>query len=213
VGLLFAVAMLAAACGGCGPQMGGYLLFLSPPTKKIPATYKLSPGPVLVLVDDDQGAIRPPIAKTALVDAMARELKLHKLSEKVTTNEELSRLRQSEAKFDQRGAREVGKLAEADKVIWVSTQSFAIEDDLEIASTPARWAVTVRVIDAKATSRDKVRLWPSETTERNGRLVEVALQPHELRGAKSVQEAHQRLADAMAVKVTELFYDQVVENR
>lgn len=213
LGMLVVSAGLAAMSAGCGPSIGGYLFFLSPPMKTIKAEHKLTSGSVLVLVDDDQGLIRPPVAKYALVDAMARELKAHKVAEKVTTNEELARIRQSEAKFDQRGAREVGRLAEADTVIWLSTQTFALEDDMEIASVPAKWGVTVRVINATADTKDKVRLWPSETTERDGHLIEATVEPHELRGAKTVQGAHEKLAEALAAKVTELFYDRKVENR
>lgn len=199
-------------CGtaGCGAQMGAFLYFLSPPTRKIPAEYKLPPGPILVLVDDDQGLIRPPTARMALVDSLARELKLHKITDKVTTNEELARMRQAEPNFDQRGARELGQLAEADTVLLLSTQAFSIEEDLEMASMPGRFAVTVRVINANAEKLEDVRLWPPMLTEREGRLVEAVVSPHELRAAGSASDAHGRLADALAVKIAELFYDREV---
>lgn len=200
--------LFAVVSAGC-TEIGVMAYFLSGgDTKKVKAAYELPPGPVLVLVDDDMGLIQPPTARLALVDAMARELKAHKLAEKVTTNEEIIRLRQSEPKFDQRGAREVGRMAEADTVLLLCTQAFAIEDELEMSSTPAKFAVTVRVINAKAEQVKDVRLWPPELTEREGHLVAAELPTHEMRSLKSVQEAHERLADALAVKVTGLFHDR-----
>lgn len=206
---------LAAGIGAAGCLVGcseiaAALYFLRPP-QKVTAEYKLPPGPVLVLVDDDQGLIQPPTARMLLVDALARELKAHNITDRVTTNEELARIRQAEPRFDQRGARELGQLAEADTVLLLSTQAFFLEDDLEIASVPAKFAVTVRVINARAEKADQVRLWPPETTEREGRLVEAEVDPHTLRAGKNTAEAHAQLANALAVKVAQLFYDRRVE--
>ncbi|HOB73694.1 MAG TPA: hypothetical protein PKG54_04135 [Phycisphaerae bacterium] len=203
--------MLGLSClAGCS-EIAAAMYFLRPP-KKVPAEYALKSESLLVLVDDDQGLIQPPTARMLLVDALARELKAHNLAQKVTTNEELARLRQAEPRFDQRGAREIGQLAEADTVLLLSTQTFSMEDDLEMASVPAKFAVTVRVINAKAETADQVRLWPPETTEREGRLVEAQVDPHTLRGAKSSADAHVQLANALAVKVAELFYERRVDD-
>ncbi len=186
-------------------------VFHAPATKTEKATYALKTDSVLVLVDDDEGLVRPPLAREALVDALARELKEHKITDKVTTTEELARIRQAEPKFDQRGARELGKLAEADTVLLLCTQAFALEDELEMAATPGKFAVTVRVINAKAEKAEDVRLWPSATTEREGRLVEGVVAAHELRALKTVPEAHAKLAAVLAARIAELFYDRKVE--
>ena len=195
---------------GC-QQLATIWYFIGPSQKTQKAEYKLKSPSVLILVDDDQGLVKPPMAREDLVDALARELKGHKIAEKVTTNEELARIRQTEPKFDQRGARELGRLAEADTVLLLSTQTFALEDELEMASAPAKFGVTVRVIDAKAESRDKVRLWPPEVNEGEGHYVEGVINAHELRRYKTAPEAHQKLAEALAAKVAELFYDRQVE--
>lgn len=207
---LAALALLVSTTG-CA-QLGVIAYFFRPPLRTEEAAYPLKSDAVLVLVDDDQGLIRPPIAREALVDAVARELKGHKVADKVTTTEELARMRQVEPKFEQRGARELGQLAEADTVLLLSTQEFSMEDELELAAVPAKFAVRVRVINAKADKREDVRLWPPELTERDGRLVEGELPPHELRGLKTVPEAHAKLAAELAKKIAELFYDRQVEN-
>jgi hypothetical protein len=205
---VFAVAALGLVSGSGCQQLGAIAYFLRPPVETVKAVYTLPSGSVLVLVDDDQGLVRSPTVKSAVVDALARELKAHKISEKVTTNEELARMRQAEPNFDQRGARELGRMAEADTVLLLSTQAFAMDDELEMASSPAKFAVTVRVIDAKAETKDKVRLWPSETSEREGHLVEGVLQAHELRNIKTLPEAQERLAATLAAEVAKLFYDR-----
>lgn len=211
VGLVVVAGMVSAA-SGCGPELGAWIYTLNlVPKQKIPAEYKLPPGPIMVLVDDDRDLIQPPLARSALVDALATELKAHELAERVTTNEELARLKQSESKFDQRGARELGQLAGADTVILLNTQAFSLEEDLELMVNPARFAVTVRVINAKAESRDQVRLWPEESTERDGRLVQIEVKPHEMRSAKKTSEAHEKMASVLAVKIAELFYDRELE--
>jgi virulence-associated protein VagC len=199
-GMLFAT--------GCGPQFGAWLYTLGLyPTQTIPAQFKLPSGPVLVLVDDDRDLIQPTTAREALVDELARLLKENAQVEQVTTNEELARLRRDEPKFDQRGARELGQAAKADTVLWLATTDFSLNNDLEMVMSPARFTVAVRVIDAKAEEADKVRLWP---TEREGRLVQVQVSPHEIRQCKDLKEAHQKVASVMAVEVAKLFYDQKI---
>jgi hypothetical protein len=211
--VIYAMAVLCLVSGSGCQQLGAFwYFFLQPQTKKITAEYKMPTAPagsVLVLVDDDQGLVKPPTARLALVDSLARELKAHKVCDKVTTNEEIARMRQAEPKFDQRGAREMGRLAEADVVLLLCTQSFSVEDELEMATTPAKFAVTVRVIDAKAETADQVRLWPGPT-ERDGRLVEGMVEPQVLRSLKNVREAHEKLAAVLATNIAELFYDREV---
>jgi hypothetical protein len=195
---------------GC-QQLATVAYFLGPTEKTERAEFAFKSPAVLVLVDDTEGLVKPPMARENLVDSLARELKEHKITNKVTTNEEIARIRQAEPKFDERGARELGKLAEADTVILLSTTDFALEDELEMASATAKFSVTVRVIDAKAETKDRVRLWPSEVTEREGRLIECEIPAHKLRHLKTATEAHEKLATTLAKQIAELFYDHQVE--
>jgi len=191
---------------GCTPGAGGFLYVLGLyPAQKVPAEFKPPKGSYLVLVDDDKDLIRPTIARDALVDEMAKRLSEHKISDKVTTNDEIARLRQQEPKYDQRGARELGELANADTVIWISTLGYDLSPDLEMLVTPGKWAVTVKVLNVKATQADQVRLWPAD---RDGRIVDLEVSPHDLRKSKNIQEAHELMASRMADEIANLFYDQ-----
>jgi len=206
-GWFLAVGLIAMT--GCGPSFGAWLYTLNlVPKEKSVAEYKLPKGPLLVLVDDDQDLIHPPTAREALVEALAKQLKEHQIADRITTNDELAKIRHSEPKFDQRGAREVGRLAKADTVLWLSVKQFALENDLDIAVTPATFAVALKVVDAQAERREDVRLWP---LDREGKLMVITVSPQDIRACKSLAEVHQKLADEMADKIAKLFYDFKIE--
>ncbi len=197
------------ACGGCGPDFGAVLYtFGLYPKQKIPAEYKLPPGPMLILVDDDQDVVQPPHARDMLVDELARKLKEHELADRVTTNEEIARIRQGEPKFHERGVREVGRLVKADTVIWLKVSDFSLPANLEMVITPARFTASLRVINAKAETAADVRLWPKDS---EGRNVEATVSVHDIRRSADVAEAHQKLAAALAEQVCNLFIDRTVE--
>jgi hypothetical protein len=171
--------------------------------EKILAEFTLPKAPLLILVDDDWDLVHPRTARDALVDALAKELKTHGLIERVTTNEELARLRQSKPDFEQRGAREVGRLAKADTVLWLKVVRFTLGDDLDMAVSYVHFAVTVKVLDARADEREEVRLWPKG---REGKLVEVKVSPHDIRKCKNTREAHAAMAESLAKEIAKLFY-------
>jgi len=203
--------LLAAALSGCGPRAGALLHFLGlVKPDKTSAVYDLARKPLLILVDDDWDLIHPPTARGALVDALATELRAHNLVDKVTTNEELAKIRQSEPNFDKRGAREIGQLAKADIVLWLKVVRFTLPDDLEAAMVPCYFGVSVKVLDAKAGKREDVCLWPKE---REGKLVEARISPHDLQACKSVREAHKVVAEALASQVAKLFYEHEEEEQ
>lgn len=205
---LLSVCLCTSVWVGCGPSSGAVMYtFGLYPTQKIAAEYKPTTGNVLILVDDDRDLIQPSTAREVLVDELAKLLKEHGLAERVTTNEELARLRQEEPRFDQRGAREIGKLANAETVIWMKTTAFSLTSDLEMVMSPARFAVAVFVLNAQAEKAEEVRLWP---TDREGRPVEISISPHDIRKCKDLKEAHTLLATTMADEVAKLFYDQEI---
>ncbi len=199
---------LCAALCGCGPKTGAWLMTMGLANKeKIPAEYRLPAGGVLVLVDDDEERVEPPDARLLLVDETARQLRAAGLTDRVTTNEELAAIRQSEPRFDERGAQQIGQLAKADIVLWLKVVRFVLNPDLEMVLEPARFAVELRVLDARAETRDKVRLWP-ETRE--GRTVEATVPAQEIRACKTLKEAHQKVAAALAAEIVNLFHDREV---
>jgi hypothetical protein len=195
-------------CTGC-QQLGSLLYFAgAAPAQKVTAEYKLPAGPVLILVDDEQDLVQPSMARDMLVDSLAKQLKEHKLADHVTTNEELSHVRQADTKFDQRGAREVGRQVGADTVLWLNVRQFTLDKDIEMTVMPAQFAVTLKVVNAKADKREEVRLWP---LDREGHLVEVSVDPQDVHKLKIQRLICQKLADDMADKIAKLFYEYSAE--
>lgn len=202
-------AALLTVASGCGPTAGAWMYTLGMvPAQKVAAEYKFPSGPLLILVDDDQDLVQPPLARQKLVDTLALKLREQKVVTQVTTNEEIARIRQAEPDFDQRGAREVGQLAQADTVLWLSVNQFSLPPDLELAVTPANFSLILKVINAKAEKREDVRLWP---IDRDGRLMTVSLTPNEVHALKTVPAVHEKLAESMADAIAKLFYDYQIE--
>ncbi|MDM8006249.1 MAG: hypothetical protein QUV05_08905 [Phycisphaerae bacterium] len=197
------------ATTGCGPGFGALLYHLGGATEqKVSAEFKLPPGPVLILVDDEMDLVSPPSARETLVDELATRLREHKVAERVTTNEEIALIRRSVPDFDELSVREVGRRANADTVIWMNVEDFYVEKDLEMMVAPARFGVKLKVFNAREEDRLKIRLWPPE---RDGRRIDITVSPHEARRCKSRSEVDHLLATTMADKVAGLFYDHKVE--
>ncbi|NLE60046.1 MAG: hypothetical protein GX616_16970, partial [Planctomycetes bacterium] len=197
------------AVTGCGPEFGAVMYHLGVGAEqKSRAEFKIPPGPVLILVDDEMDLVAPPLAREALVDELATRLKEHKVAERVTTNEEIALIRRSAADFDELSVRAVGRRANADTVIWMNVEDFYVEKDLEMMVTPARFGVKLKVFNANEEDRGKIRLWPPE---REGRRIDITVSPHDARKCKSRSEVDHLLATTMADKVAKLFYDYKVE--
>jgi len=203
-GLWLTAGLLAAGTVGCGQQFGALLYHLGVgQPRKVEAAFELPKTPTLVLVDDPQSLVHPRTACDALVTSLATELQQRKLVDRVTTNEELAKLRVAHPDFDRRGAREVGRLAHADTVIWIEITRFGLPDDLDRVMTEIPFGATVKVLDAQAQTRDKVRLWPDQ---REGHYIEVKVSPHDLRQCKDLRQAHELMAAELAKEIAKLFY-------
>ncbi|MBP7937063.1 MAG: hypothetical protein KA354_20660 [Phycisphaerae bacterium] len=204
------VAGLLAAVSCAGQQAGAFwytLGVVKPPKKAV--SYELPRKPVLILVDDDRDLAQPRQICDLLVDALAQELREQDLVDRVTTNEELAKVRQSEPNFDKRGAREVGRLVKADIVIWLNISRYSLPDELDWSGVPAYFGASVKIVNAQAERRDDVRLWPT-TTE--GKIVEVEVSPHNIRRCKTVKEAQQVMAESLATEIARLFYEYQEES-
>jgi hypothetical protein len=200
---------VAALASGCGPKFGAFLYFSGlGQDQKTPAEFQLPKKPLLILVDDDYDLIHPPIARDVLAEALAKELRDHELADKITSSEELAKLRQVTPEFEKRCADTVGRLAHAEVVLWLQVVRFTIPDDIDAALVPCYFGVTVKVLDAKATKREDVRLWPKE---REGKTIEVKISPHDLQQCKSIREAHTLVAQTLAMDVAKLFYEYETE--
>jgi len=209
--LAAAICLALAMVAGCGQQFGAVIYYLGlTPQEKVKAEFKLPPGPLLILVDDDMDLVQPPLACETLVDTLATQLKENKAADRVTTNEEIGLIRRSVPNFEQLSISDVGRRANADTVIWMNVEDFYLEKDLQMMVTPARFGVKLKVFNPNEEDKYKKRIWPPE---RDGRAVSITVNPHDIRRCKSRDEVHQLLAATMADKVAKLFYDYKVETQ
>ena len=205
--VLLPVTLLATGCS----QIGAMMYFAGVgQNQKTPAEYQLPKKPLLILVDDDFDLIHPPIARDVLMEAVAQQLREHELADKITSSEELAKIRQVTPDFDKVTATGLGKKVNAEVVLWLQVTRFTLPDELEAAVVPSFFGVSVKVLDVKATKRDEVRLWPKE---REGKVVEATISPHELQNCKNVREAHTVMAQALAVDVAKLFYEYETDEK
>lgn len=204
---LAVLGLLLLTVAGCG-EMAAAAYFLMPP-KKVDAEYKLAEGKsVVILVDDPLGRVDPPLARRQLVDALAEELRKHDIAHKITSEEELARIRQSEPDFEKLTIRQVGELANADLMIWMSVTQFSYSRELEVAVGKGKFGVRLKVFDIHAENMNDLRLWPPQP---DGKYVVAEVKSHELRACKDQAEAHEKLAQALAEKVAKLFYSYLVD--
>jgi hypothetical protein len=199
---------LAWSMLGCGPQLGAFLYMFGNPTEEVKAKCKLGEGRLLILVDDDQELLDSPRTREYLVLALTRELELHKVNTQVIENQKLDRLRQRDPKFDERGAREIGRELGAEKVLWLQVESYQASTDLEQLERRPEFSVTVKVVNALAEKREDVRVWPEGP---DGERVGVTESPHTAKDAKTADALARILATSLAEAVAELFYDHVID--
>ncbi|MCO6435916.1 MAG: hypothetical protein J5J06_02385 [Phycisphaerae bacterium] len=205
--ILLPLCILPAVCiSGCG-YTGGKLLFLSGfgRGEKIKAEYTLTDQPVLVLVDDPTSRVNYPPMIPFLTEELGQELLRRKAAQRVIPPSTLDRLRQEEPDFEKRGAREIGRMADATEVLWLQIRDYLAEEEFSDITAAAYVSVSVKVINAKEErDRTKVRLWP-ESPE--GRVITASLDGSTVARLKTRKAIAEELARNLAENIAKLFYD------
>lgn len=192
--------------GGCTYSGGELLYFLGfGQGQKVKAKFRLTEGPIMILIDDVSERVDWPAATRYLFDDLAQELLKHKAVHKIIPQQTVDHLRQSVPGFDKRGCREIGELGGAEQVLWIEVQDFFAEEQIRDAITAAYFSVTVKVISVlEKKSRSRVRLWP---TSPQGYPMTVSMSGSEVSMAKSKDAISKELGSRLAVEIAKLFYD------
>ncbi len=201
--------MLAAAATlitGCGITQGKLLYFMGfGQGKKIEAKYQLSEGPIMILVDDTDGIVDWPVALRLLQDDVAQALLQTESTTKVVPVQTVQTLRQTTPDFDKRGIREVGRMANADQVLWLGVDEFFVTEDPHEVHDAAYFVVSVKVINAREEEdRLRVRLWPDEP---EGYRVLAQVSAGEAGQAKTKDKISKLLTDRLATNIAKLFHE------
>lgn len=195
---------------GCGQQFGAFLYFFGLyPKQKVQAEYNLTPGRLVVLIDDDADQISHPEVYKQFTEKFAKELLDHKRVTKVIPYDQLKELQQREPTFDEMAADRVGKTLEADQVLWVKVDRFDTGDiGANEVSEAAAFSVSLRLLTTRAKSRDEVQLWP-ETRE--PRYVTAALPMAKVQFRDDPRIIAEMLTEDLAVNVARLFYEYEID--
>ncbi|MCH7883686.1 MAG: hypothetical protein IIC01_00415 [Planctomycetes bacterium] len=198
-----ACCLLLAGCTYSGGELLYFLGFGKP--RMIEAVFRLSPGPVLVFVDDVNERMESPKAGRNLFEALSQELLRHEAAERIIPLRTVEQLRQTMPDFDKRGCREIGELAGAEQVLWIEVRDFLAEEQIFDASNAAYIVVTVKVINVlESQRRSRVRLWP---TSPDGFLVTAKMNGSEVVTIGNKDAIGQELTTRLAGHIAMLFYD------
>lgn len=200
------VVLLLLTVTGCGYTQGKLLfLFGVGRGAKVEAQFRLTPNPVLVLVDDPGGRLDWPPAWNFLTDDVSEELIRRKAAQKIIPRQTIEQIRQREPDFGKRGCREIGEMAGAEQVLWIEVKDFLADPLITEASSAAYLAVTVRVINVlENESRSRVRLWPVSP---EGKFEMVALSGARVMEAKTRDGISRALTTKLAEEIAKYFYD------
>ena len=195
---------------GCGFS-GGQALYMLGVGKgqKVEAKFRLTEGPVLILFDD-LDRVNVPTFEMHLHDALAQELLRQKAAKKIIPYETVQHLRRTWPEFAEHGAREVGVKAQAEQVLWLEVQDFALSRESFDPERAAIITVSVKVINPnEIEDKSKVRLWPSI---RAGHLITASLSTPEVTLCDNDQVLSRKLSLELADKIAKLFYDRRLED-
>lgn len=201
------VIFLLAPLAGCG-YSGGEFLFMTGLFKRptVEAKFKLTDGPVAVIVDDFGELCHWPEALGALERLVVEQLSKHNAGARFISPMKVRTMRQSYPEFDKRGFRELGRLLGADQVVAIGVRAFKASVEVREVKASARMSVALKVIDSrKDLEGGRVRLWP---TSRSGEIVVVEFDASMVTRAKTRERIMDKLTTALADKIARKFYDR-----
>ena len=196
---------------GCGQQFGALFYHMGLfPRPKVEAQFTLTKGPLLILVEDDYNVSDSQKVRDAIAVAVGNELYEHKVNRRVIPLDNLKQLRQKAPDFAKIPTDRLGRMLEAEQVLWIKIVEYSTGD--ETADNPnqaAQIIATVRLIATHAEHRDEVRLWP---TGREPYRVDVAeaLSMLQRTGREGMELL---LVVELADQIGKLFYDYKIERK
>lgn len=196
----------ALVFGGCGPQAGALWYHLGlVPRQKVEAKYTLTKGPLLILVEGGSDElVATPRLRSLLVNELTKQFAQHRVNRNVIPQAEIDRLRRTQPRFDQIATNRVGKKLGAEQVLWLTIEEFAVETTPEDPTKAASLVLSARVINAQASRREDVRLWPAPG---DWQTVSVTKTMHFMQKVEGQEELIRVLAAEMAERVAKLFHD------
>lgn len=201
--LLSGAALLAVACiAGC--ELISYPVAALGPTPKTPAVYELPENAtVLVFPDDLTSPVSYPPLKRMVAQQTSELLTANEAAAETVSYRSLQDLQARQPEFNTRPTPidEVGQAMGADVVIFINFTEFSLKDDPYNPLWHGRLVALVRVVDTDTGQT----LWPE--LQAQGQEIIVETDPEEQSASDYGSELSERLAEMLARKVAELFYE------
>lgn len=193
-------ALSAGALGGCNIVAPAYVLIHGP--EKTPAVYKLDEKkPTVILVDDLSSVLPARSLRTTIAGRASQELLNEKAVESVIDAKAIQALMMRDSATSPTPIATLGRQVQAQQVIHVSMDRFALSPD---GATYQPFAdARVKVI---TTDDGGERVWPTQPEGYALRVV-LPVQRDELpSGAGVMLKAQEALADRVGVELSRLFF-------
>jgi hypothetical protein len=188
------------AFAGC--QQIGALWAVSQGGDTTKAEFKLTAGPLAVLVDNPEQFDIPPEATQTLYEALARKLEEKKINQRVVAWSEYQRLRQTRTDFEDMAVRQVGEKLGAEQVLCVRFNWWALRENPSDPHLHPASRMSLKVVSTER--KHDVRLWPLGGAEKT---VSVTLDPNISDAASAESAVSRELATKLAVAIAKHFYD------
>jgi hypothetical protein len=209
VGKGLAVGALAAgaalwASSGCNIVGPAFLLVHGP--EKIPQAYDLpKERPTVIFLDDRAGHITRSTTRDRVTAAAEAALLKADVLDRLLDSRAAAAFVANEPRGDLKSISEVGRAVDAEVVVYVTPEMFAMSADGQTFAPTAR--LRVKVIDATADAR----MWPEE---REGYVFDVTAATRQGTAptdSAALREAEDRFADLVGLRIAQLFYKHEVE--
>lgn len=192
----------------CGCQQLGALFTVLKGGETINAEYNLPDGPLAVVLDDPEQFGVPADAMQAFHDKITQVFQERKIKARVIPFEDLQRVRQNEAAFDEMSVRQIGEALGADHVIYVKVTYWALREAPGDPYFRGRANAGVKVCSTER--KRNVKLWP---TDKDYWPVSAQTDRDANESAGAEAQVARLLAEKTAISVAELFHEHKANRR
>jgi hypothetical protein len=167
----------------------------------VEAQYKLTKGPLLILIDDLNSVVTEPRAIRQLHKTLSEAFLEYRVNRRVVPFKDWQALQRSTKDYDQLKIRQIGEKLGADQVLYIRVKRFTLHAEPGAPLFKGEFDVRVKVLSTER-QRD-VRLWPREE---GGRRVVATTHPIPSDGDKSAGDVANELAAELGKSIAKLFY-------
>jgi hypothetical protein len=164
--------------------------------------FKLTQGPLLVLIEDSRGDVSDPRALREVHATISDIFLEFKVNHRIIPWEERERLERSNKDYAKLSIREVGEKLGAEQVLYIKVEKFSLQNEPGAPVFRGEFVTRIKVLGTK--QEHEVRQWPREPS---GKRIAVTTPMISSEGGKTASDVAKELAIKMGQAISELFYE------